>query len=292
MASNEHPHGLKRTKPLPAKGGVGAEPSKVPATRSVAGKTAEGGESVGDQPGTASGFTHPPASSLGREGELVRTCILSRQHGSRDTLIRLALSPDGVVAPDTRARAPGRGAWIGVDRATLEQALAKGKLKGALMRAFRAQAVAVPDDLPQRIEDALARDCLDRLGLEARGGTLVTGAARIEDAARAGRVRLLLHAADAGEDGRRKLDQAWRVGRQAEGSGERGVAIPAGRAILSLALGRENVVSLGVMDGGAAARVMHALERWRRFIGRDEVNLPRGVVAGTADALGRQGHED
>ena len=44
-----------------------------------------------------------------------RTCVLTRRKGTRDELIRLALGPDGAVAPDVRARAPGRGAWIGVD---------------------------------------------------------------------------------------------------------------------------------------------------------------------------------
>ena len=39
-----------------------------------------------------------------------RTCILTRRKGTRDELIRLALGPDGVIAPDVRARAPGRGA--------------------------------------------------------------------------------------------------------------------------------------------------------------------------------------
>ena len=43
-----------------------------------------------------------------------RTCILSREHGSREGLVRLALAPDGEVLPDVRAKAPGRGAWIGV----------------------------------------------------------------------------------------------------------------------------------------------------------------------------------
>ena len=43
-----------------------------------------------------------------------RTCILTRRRGTRDELIRLALGPDGQVAPDARAKAPGRGAWIGV----------------------------------------------------------------------------------------------------------------------------------------------------------------------------------
>jgi len=46
-----------------------------------------------------------------------RTCVLTRRKATKDELIRLALSPDGEVAPDVRARAPGRGAWIGVTRA-------------------------------------------------------------------------------------------------------------------------------------------------------------------------------
>src|SRR4051794_19420759 len=48
-----------------------------------------------------------------------RTCILTRGKGTGEGLIRLALGPDGTVAPDVRAKAPGRGAWIGVTRAEL-----------------------------------------------------------------------------------------------------------------------------------------------------------------------------
>lgn len=198
-----------------------------------------------------------------------RTCILSRETGSRDEFIRLALGPDGQVAPDVRARAPGRGAWIGVDRAAVEAAQAKGKLKGALARAFKTNDVAVPGDLGERIEAALRQAALDRLGLEARAGNLLTGSEKIETAARRGEVELLLHAADAGEDGSRKLAQAWRVGSDEEGSGRQGLALPATRTILSLALGRENVVHIAIVDRAAAARVSHALSRWRAFIGRD-----------------------
>src|SRR6478672_5915641 len=76
-----------------------------------------------------------------------RTCVLTRRKGTKEELIRLALSPDGEVAPDVRARAPGRGAWIGVTRGELDQANAKGKLKAALQRAFKTTDVAVPADL-------------------------------------------------------------------------------------------------------------------------------------------------
>jgi len=190
-----------------------------------------------------------------------RTCVLTRRKGTKESLIRLALGPDGQVAPDPRARAPGRGAWISVGRADLDAANAKGKLKGALARAFKTDDVTVPADLGERIEQALRQTALDRLGLEARGGSLINGADRVETAARSGKVHLLLHAADASEDGRRRLDQAWRVG----GGQPRGLIFPEERSILSMALGRENVVHVALTDPAAASRVSGALARWRAF---------------------------
>ena len=210
-----------------------------------------------------------------------RTCVLTRRTASKDGLIRLALGPDGQVAPDVRARAPGRGAWLGVDRTTLDAANAKGKLKAALARAFKTNYVNVPADLGARIEAALRQAVLDRLGLEARASNLILGSEKIEVAARRGQVELLLHAADASEEGRRKLDQAWRVGAEREGSGAQGLVFPEGRAILSLALGRENVVHVAIIDRAAAARVTHALGRWRAFIGRED-----GLSAATAELPG------
>jgi hypothetical protein len=192
-----------------------------------------------------------------------RTCILTRRKGTKDELIRLALGPDGMVAPDVRARAPGRGAWIGVSRAELDAASATGKLKPALQRAFKTSQVNVPPDLGERTEQALRQTALDRLGMEARAGNLINGAERVETAARGGKVHLLLHAADAGDDGRRSLDQAWRVG----GGGPKGMNFPEGRTILSLALGRENVVHVALTDPAAASRVQHALARWLAFTG-------------------------
>ena len=48
-------------------------------------------------------------------GEPERRCILTGDHGSRDDLLRLAISPandqgECLVLPDALARAPGRGA--------------------------------------------------------------------------------------------------------------------------------------------------------------------------------------
>ena len=216
-----------------------------------------------------------------------RKCVLTGDKADRAALIRLVLSPEGEVLADVRAKAPGRGAWIGVGREELQRALDSGKLKSALFRAFRRRDLTVAPDLPEQIEKQLERAALDRLGLEARASTIVTGGERIDAAARAGKVQLLLHAADAGEDGNRKLDQALRVGRDAEGSELKGLVIAAPRTILSSALGRENVVHVAVTDQGAARRVGDVLSRWHRFIGfgsgeRPCETRPQGSIAAAA----------
>lgn len=217
----------------------------------------------------------------------VRTCILSRVEAPRAGLIRLALSPEGEVLPDVRAKAPGRGAWIGVNRAEL--AASVEKLRGALARAFKTGDIRIPDDLGERIAAQLQRAALDRLGIEAKAGNVVIGGERIETAARSGKLHLLLHACDAGADGSRKLDQAWRVGSDREGSGETGFTLPVPRTILSLALGRENVVHVGLTDARAAARVSEALDRWLNFIGPD--SPPKPCETGSQGASGASGDE-
>ncbi len=226
----------------------------------------------------------PQAQTSGPE----RRCILSGDIEAKDCLVRLAISPDGPdgtaqVLPDILARAPGRGAWLGVSRPDLEAAMAKGKLRGALARAFKGTKLQVPDDLPDRIERGLSRVLLDRLGLELRAGKLILGSDRIAEQARSGRVELLLHASDASDDGSRKLDQAWRVGNEVEGSGLRGMRLPLDRAALSVALGRDNVVHLALADSASADRVTAILARLLHFQGAVEAGIEDGQQPAATD---------
>ncbi len=208
-----------------------------------------------------------------------RRCVLTGAHGGRDALLRLAVSPDGEVLPDALARAPGRGAWVGVDREALAEALASGKLKAALARAFKCGALTIPADLPDRAEQALVRALLDRLGLEMRAGKLILGSDRIANDARLGKIAALYHAADASEDGRRKLDQAFRVGCEAEGTGLAGERLPLDRAALSVALGRDNVVHLALADRASAERVAIPLRRLLHFLGGRRAAVTDGMPA-------------
>ncbi len=215
-----------------------------------------------------------------------RRCVLSGETLPRDKLVRLAISPDGLVLPDPGAKAPGRGAWIAPNRAALEAAMSDGHLKRALMRAFKGGpkdvSLSYSDELPQQIEMALTRHLTDRLGLELRAGNVVLGSSRIEEQARSGRIALLLHASDSSADGRKRLDQAWRVGCEIEGSGARGTVLPLDRSTLSMALGRENTVHLGVSGhpddlragnkARAATRIAQAIDRLTAFLGSENAD--------------------
>ena len=209
-----------------------------------------------------------------------RRCVLSGRHAGRGEMLRLAISPDGDVLPDALAKAPGRGAWIGVDRTALAAALANGKLKGALARAFKSGKLTISDGLPELAEKALIRALLDRLGLEMRAGRLILGSDRIANEARMGKVAALYHAADASDDGSRKLDQAFRVGSDAEGTGLAGIRLPLDRAALSVALGRDNVVHLALADRASAERVAIPLRRLLHFLGGRQA----AVTDGTPDS--------
>lgn len=221
----------------------------------------------------------PSAVIDDRKSAPERRCILTGAHGERPSLIRLALGPDGAVWPDLAAKLPGRGAWIVADRSVLEGGLARGKLKGALARAFR-QPATVPDDLADRISAGLERRSLDRLGLEHRAGHLVFGADRLNEWCRSGRVHLLLHAADAAEDGVAKLNQAFRAG---GGNTKAVIRLSVGREALSRALGRENMVHSGVIDGKAAARIATEVARLAAFLGTIEMMDDGRADDGRAD---------
>lgn len=224
----------------------------------------------------------PATRRSGRSREpQTRRCIVSGITAPRTNMLRLVQGPDAQIWPDLAGRLPGRGAWIAIDRARLDKEVASGGLQAALRRAFKAP-VHVPSDLSDRIESGLRQRALDRLGLEHRAGHLIYGADKLAERAAAGRLFLLLHAADASPDGSARLDQAWRVG---GGASDRIISLPAGRDCVSRAVGRENVVHSGVIHGMAAARISTELRRWIDFIGHGK------LTDGDLQSAGRRNDE-
>lgn len=196
-------------------------------------------------------------------------------------MIRLAMAPDGAIVPDIEGKLPGRGAWIFADRESLETALAKGKLAGALGRGLKAKVTAsqIPAELTDRIESLLVERVQNRLGLERRAGRLVTGFEAVRRALMRRRARVLLEARDASPDGCRKLRACT----------DRNVTVFSllTRDQMSLALGRENVVHAAVENGGGVEKLISDLERlaaWRGASAADGSPTAAVIEASEADA--------
>ncbi|MEI6485334.1 MAG: DUF448 domain-containing protein [Sphingomonadales bacterium] len=204
----------------------------------------------------------------GSRADPQRRCILSGESAPRTGLIRLALGPDGQVAADWSERLPGRGAWICADRALFDSVAARGRLRGALARAFKGASFRLADDLGDRIAAALEQRLLARLGLEKRAGTLILGGDRVREALAKGKVFAVLHAADARPDGSDRIDGMARAVGESLGEDIPHRRVPLSRDALSAALGRDNVVHLALIDDGAAARVLGDLDRLAGFAAR------------------------
>ena len=61
-----------------------------------------------------------------------RMCIVTRESGSPDELIRFVAAPDGTVVADLKRQLPGRGCWVKIDRALVDKAVAKKLFARAL----------------------------------------------------------------------------------------------------------------------------------------------------------------
>lgn len=219
-----------------------------------------------------------PASPAASK-ESSRRCLLTGEAMPRTGLIRLALGPDGQVLPDLAGKLPGRGGWISADRALFDSVAARKRLHGALARALKSNAIRLPDDLASLIEAGLSHRLLQRLGLENRAGNLIFGADRVREQLARGRVLMLLHAGDARPDGADRLDgMARAVGESLEADIPHH-RLPFDREALSAALGRDNVVHIGVTDAGAATRIAADMARLAGFAAaQDNENGPDGAT--------------
>ncbi len=99
-----------------------------------------------------------------------RTCVVSRRKADPAELVRLVLSPEGVLHVDYRGRLPGRGAWVLPERATLEKLQATPKI---LNRALKTPADTT--GVLEKVQEANLLSLLDALSLSARSGALASG---------------------------------------------------------------------------------------------------------------------
>jgi len=192
-----------------------------------------------------------------KKSEVMRECCLTRETRPASDLIRFALGPDDEIVPDVDARAPGRGVWVTLSEAMVEQAVGKRAFGRSLK-----QKVSVPPDLAQLAGRRLEERLLGALGLARKAGQIVTGAAKVESAIAAGNIKALFTASDAAENGRDKMLAHLRA-RYPQGSIGHYEFLSSGQ--MDLALGLENVIHAALVAGAAADAALARAERLARY---------------------------
>lgn len=142
-----------------------------------------------------------------------RMCIVTRQSGSPDELIRFVAGPDGNVVPDLKRQLPGRGCWVKPERALIEKAIAKKIFARALKRDVKAG-----PELLALLDRLMSQQLAGMMNMARKAGQFISGATKVDAAVRSGNAIAVFHATDAAADGVRKLDQArkaWELGSDA-----------------------------------------------------------------------------
>ncbi|WP_413710692.1 RNA-binding protein [Rhizobium sp. Rhizsp82] len=163
---------------------------------------------------TAQPDTSPEDDDLAGYDVNGRMCIVTRESGSPDELIRFVAAPDGSIIPDLKRQLPGRGCWVKVDRSLVDKAVAKK----TFARALKAD-VKAADDLGETVDRLLAQQLMQMMNMARKAGQFITGASKVDAAIRAGAAIAVFHSTGAADDGVRKIDQArkaWHLGMETE----------------------------------------------------------------------------
>jgi len=188
-----------------------------------------------------------------------RTCALTRAVLPVDAMLRFVVSPGGEAVPDLKRKLPGRGLWITATRASLDEAVQRK----VFARGFKRD-VRVAADLAAQTERLLERSALDALAIAGKSGNVLTGFAKVEAALAHEEVVALIHAADASDDGRRKLNAVLRR-ETVEKPPEIAVIEEFSGAQLDLALNRPNVVHAALLAGPVSGTFLARAARLARF---------------------------
>ncbi|MEM9279060.1 MAG: RNA-binding protein [Pseudomonadota bacterium] len=129
-----------------------------------------------------------------------RTCIATRTEKSPDEMIRFVLDPEKRVVPDLKRNLPGRGVWVTAGRRELKQVIDKQLFS----RGFK-EKVKVDPSLVELVEERMKANITALLSMARKAGVMLTGKAKVENQIRKQKISLLVQAADADGDGKRKL---------------------------------------------------------------------------------------
>lgn len=129
-----------------------------------------------------------------------RCCLVTREKGCPEELIRFVVSPDEMVVPDLTERLPGRGMWLQANQNVLHTAIQRR----VFSKASQCQ-VKIPDNLLSMIIDGLKFRIKDSLGLARRAGQITYGFVKVREKISQNNVGLIIQASDGSEDEKLRL---------------------------------------------------------------------------------------
>ncbi len=194
----------------------------------------------------------------------MRMCAVTRQVAPIDDLIRFVLSPTGEAVPDLKRKLPGRGLWVSLSHATVEEAARRN----VFARSFKRD-VQVSKTLADDVDRLMVRGVSEALAMAAKAGQVVSGFSKVEGAIEGLQAAALIHATDGAPDGIRKLN-ARLAAVMRENSAE-STNLPVLSVLttdeLDLALGRANVVHAALLAGPASKTFLARCQTLTRFRG-------------------------
>lgn len=218
---------------------------------------------------------------MARREETTRMCALTRAERPVAEMVRFVLGPDGVLVPDTEAKAEGRGVWITLSR----DAVAEAVKKKVFARSLKSE-VKLPDDLPGLTELRLQQRYLSALGMARKAGQLTFGATKVRGLIETSDLIALITATDAAEDGRSKMVGPLKALHYAAAEQEiEGFEVPHFELLSSeqmgLALGLENVIHAALTKGAAAQAAVEKARRLALYTAKPKEELTdRSAVDG------------
>jgi uncharacterized protein len=223
----------------------------------------EGANFLETNPSEKNLLEEAPKTTNFKGQNLERMCLVTRVHGTPETLLRFVIDPDGVVMADIKAKLPGRGVWLSANKGVVEKAVQR-KL---FSKGFK-KPVTCPPHLADHVEALLRRDMLGALSLANKAGCVVSGLAKVESAFRVGKVKALILAQEGQDTG------AARLMSQAQQAFDVIIVSSLLSDELNLALGKPHVIHAACLREEGSQGFMRTWHRFLRYQAKDETTHP------------------
>lgn len=134
--------------------------------------------------------------------DITRKCIVTGEVKDKSQLLRFVFTPDRQIVPDLYKKLPGKGVYVSNSYRVLAQAISKNAFTKVLKKNVKVNA-----ELLQTVENVLHKNALNAISLAKKAGSVVIGMDKVLEALKADKVKFILEASDAGEDGQKKLSR-------------------------------------------------------------------------------------